>query len=234
MDVTQVVKVETAYSEEDTIIKGVPQGGPMSPIIFRDYTMDIIMAIFDSQDWRDGEKEDKERIEKHIAEGTPMGVWGGEVSERSLTKEIKDKEDKWDLRIAFEKKYEMFRMEEKTGIGPERRQVEKYEGSSRATLYADDSSARESAKTLGELKEKTERMLTKLFNIMRKNRLAVNTGKTQILCLRTPQKKRWMKENNDPGNLKLKIEGKEIEEKSSGKLLGLIYSKWHCTDQWRE
>ena len=172
---TQVIKVETAYSEEDTIIKGVPQGGPMSPIIFRDYTMDIIMSIFDSQDWRDGEKEDNERIEKHRAEGTPMGIWGGEVSERSLNKDSKDKEDKWDLRIAFEKKYEMFTKEEKLGIGPERRQVEKYEGSSRATLYADDSSAREAAKTLRELKEKTERMLIKLFDIMRKNRLAVNT-----------------------------------------------------------
>ena len=89
----------------------------MSPIIFRDYTMDIKMSIYDSQDWRDGEKEDRERIEKHRADGTPMWIWGGEVSERSLNKDIKDKEDRWDLKIAFEKKYEMFRREEKIGIG---------------------------------------------------------------------------------------------------------------------
>ena len=40
-----------------------------------------------------------------------------------------------------------------------------------------------------------------------------------------------MKENNDPGKLMLKIEGKDIEEKSSGKLLGLI---WSSNMDWQD
>ena len=149
----------------------------MSPIFFQEYTTDLVMVIHENPEWENGEEEDRRRIE--IEENKPLGTWGGQVSLRSLKKERKDEEDRWDLRLAFEKRYELF-LDEKTGIGPERRQVEKYKNSSRATLYADDSSARESGETIKEVKFKTESMLKKLFNIMRRNRLAVNTGKTQV------------------------------------------------------
>ena len=227
---TQEVQVEASFSDREIIIKGVPQGGPMSPIFFREYTTDLVMAIHENPEWEKGEEEDRRRIENYKKENKPLGTWGGQVSLRSLKKERKDEEDRWDLRLAFEKRYELF-LDEKTGIGPEKRQVEKYKNSSRATLYADDSSARESGKTIAEVKLKTESMLMKLFNTMRRNRLAVNTGKTQVLLLRTQQKKRWMKEKGDNEDLVLNIEGKEIKEESSGKLLGLT---WSCDLDWKD
>ena len=55
------------------------------------------------------------------------------------------------------------------------KQIENYEGSARA-MYAVDSSARKAADTVEELKEKTERMLMKLFQVTRENILAQNTS----------------------------------------------------------
>ena len=220
---TQQVQVEASFSKEEAIIKGVPQGGPMSPIFFREYTTDLIMVLHKSPDWEIGEKEDRNRIAICRERGEPLGTWGGVVSKRSLEKENKDKEDRWDLRLALDKNYEHF-LEDRKGIGPERRQIEEYGNTSRATLYADDSSARESGMSMKEIKGKTELMLAKLFDGMRKSRLAINTGKTQFLLLRTQQKKRWMDEKGEPKELVLNVEGKEIKEQKTGKLLGLVWS----------
>ena len=229
-DRTQVVQVEASYSSISKVVKGVPQGGPGSPIFWRDYTADIPMAIHTALEWRQGEKEDRKEIEKEERETLEMEVWNGTVSKRSLLKKDRDIEDVWDLITVRDHKYEHF-LQEKTGIGPERRQVEKYEGSARATLYADDSSARESGRNVTELKEKTEIMLKKLFRVMRESRLAVNSDKTQILMLRTSQKKTSMIKRGETSNLTLEVEGVAIQEETSGKLLGLI---WSSDLTWRD
>ena len=57
---------------------------------------------------------------------------------------------------------------EKTGIGPEPRLVSRNIETTAATcIYADDNSAGEEAYTVDELKNKTEKMLSSLFQHMK-------------------------------------------------------------------
>ena len=80
--------------------------------------------------------------------------------------------------------------QEKTGIGPEPRLVPlSNKGTAKATLYADDNSAGETASTLEELKTKTEQMLVRIFDHMRSSRLLINPDKTKVLLFATRQKR---------------------------------------------
>jgi hypothetical protein len=54
---TTQVKIETRMSRPVKTGKGVPQGGPRSPGFCREYTIDIIMALYESEEW----EEDEER-----------------------------------------------------------------------------------------------------------------------------------------------------------------------------
>jgi hypothetical protein len=114
-----------------------------------------------SAQWRQGEIEDNEEIERSREAGE-LEYWTCWVSRCTINRPDRDTEDLLDMLIMKEENYEHF-LSEKKGIGPERRQVEKYESSARDTLYADDGSGRESGKTVGELKVKTERMLRQSF-----------------------------------------------------------------------
>ena len=41
--------------------KGVPQGGPGSPGFLREYTIDIIMALHESEEWEEDDVKDDEK-----------------------------------------------------------------------------------------------------------------------------------------------------------------------------
>ena len=86
------------------------------------------------------------------------------------------------------------------------RRGRKKKDTSDTLLYADDLGARESAETLGELEEKTEIMIRKLYKVMRDNRLAVNSNKTQIMCLRSTRKRKVMGKK-EKGEMQMKVEG---------------------------
>ena len=87
-------------------------------------------------------------------------------------------------------------------------------------MFADDNSAGEEAHSVEELKNKTERMLMKNFEHMRSSRLLVNSGKTKVMLLATYQKRT----RNDL-RFSVDVEGSEIEEVESARLLGVEIEK---------
>ena len=97
---------------------------------------------------------------------------------------------------------------------------------SRASMYADDNSAGEEAKTVDELKEKTEAMLTKIFSHMRSSRLLVNPDKTKIMLMATYQKR-------SKNNLvfEVNVEGTTVKEATSAYLLGVTISNDFSWDE---
>ena len=106
---------------------------------------------------------------------------------------------------------------EKTGIGPEPEIVpSEIECSVGASIYADDNSAGEEAKTVDELKEKMEEMLVKIFDHMRSGRLLVNSDKTKVMLFATYQKR--AKNNLE---FKVEVEDLKIKEVKTARLLGL-------------
>ena len=52
------VKIETRMSKPVKTRKGVPQGRPGIPSFWREYTIDIVMSIFESKEWEVEDKKD--------------------------------------------------------------------------------------------------------------------------------------------------------------------------------
>ena len=65
---------------------------------------------------------------------------------------------------------------------------------------------------------------------MKKSRLAVNSGKTKLMCLASSQKRAIMKRNGEGREFEVNIEGKRIEEMAKGTILGITWSSDLC---WR-
>ena len=101
--------------------------------------------------------------------------------------------------------YEFPQKQEKTEIGPELRQVEIYQVTARNTLFAND--GRESSKNMGTLKITSKAMVTAIENQMITNRLVVNATKTQVMCLRTKQKRIQIIKKGGKFDLELTIKG---------------------------
>ena len=72
-------------------------------------------------------------------------------------------------------------------------------------MYADDNSVLESAKTIYELEIKTDRTLARLFQQMRLSCLAVYSGKTQIMMMRSTQRMQRVRERGEDRPMKLNI-----------------------------
>ena len=123
------------------------------------------MSIYDSEEWTKGDLEDKEE-QNRMENENDEGFWEDENSQRLLAKEDIDEEEDHNLKAMRDKKYLTIGLERK-GAGPERKNATPSSGSVHATLYADDTSALENAKTIRNLENKTEVMLG--------SRLAVNT-----------------------------------------------------------
>ena len=164
--------------------------------------------------WEVGEREDSEE-EFKTSTSSPLT----RAIEYKL-EEDKTEEERWDSFLRSNvNKIENWR-EEKTGIGPEPLLVPNItDQTSRATLYADDNSAGEVGKTVGELKTKTENMLNIIFKHMRESRLLINAGKTKVLLFATRQKR----SRNDL-SFHLDIEGNQIEEEETATLLGVTWT----------
>ena len=94
-------------------------------------------------------------------------------------------------------------------------------------IRTQDTSARESARTIAELEVKTEEMLDRLFIAMRRSCQAVNAGKTQILCLATSQRRRRLKERGEHGKMTINLENKLLTEENKGKVLEVTWSSGH-------
>ena len=80
------------------------------------------MATLKSKEWSQGGKEDELRLEQAKETGT-FEFRTSWVSRRTIVKQNRSPEEIHDMRIMYEYDYE-YLQQEKTEIGPERRQVE--------------------------------------------------------------------------------------------------------------
>ena len=93
----------------------------------------------------------------------------------------------------------------------------------KTTVYhADDLGARESDATLRELEEKTEKMIRKLYKVMRDSRLAVNSEKTQIMCLRSTRKRKAMEKKGEGRKMEMIMDN--LVEMEHGTVLGVMWN----------
>ena len=214
---SQIVQVQASMSRAERTHLGFPQGGPASPVLFREYSNDIPACICtENTQWTIGELEDKEEL-RHVGGNhhydSPITRAVQQKSEASKTED-----EKWDEHLRKTANNIDGWRKEKTGIGPEPKLLPDHdEDNGEATLYADDNSAGVTGTTKGELKLKTENMLGKIINHMRSNRLLIHPGKTKVMLFATPQKR----SKNDL-SFHVDVEGKNIQEKKSALLLGVI------------
>ena len=211
------MQVQAARSEMMMMKLGFPQGGPISPTFFKEYSNDIPACVTSScVEWIQGEEEDR-RLKVNNVEvmESPISV---AIEWKKETEKTKDEE--WDRYLSSTvNKIEVWR-EENTAIGPEPDMKYSSETeSAEATIYADDNSASEVGVSVSEVKSKTECMLEKIFQHIKANRLLINEGKTKVMLLATPQK--WSKNNLI---FHLDVGGIRIEEVKSATLLGVTLS----------
>ena len=211
---TSVVEVETEHSKPTAIDIGFPQGGPMSPILFREYTLDLPRSL--------------SAVEDEIEEGQRQDTDPDRSVEDSyLTKYLKNKNDveltdggKWELQLIRDENFVSDWREERTGIGPEHLgDGKKSEEELNSSIYADDTSAGTEDVDVRQLEENTEKMLVRLFCHMKSNRLQVNEDKTIVLAIATPQKR-----SKNAIALNLNINGNILKDEEWARLLGIIFS----------
>ena len=102
---TTRVKIETRMSRPVITRKGVPQGGTGSPGFWREYTLDMIMTLHESEDWERYDKLDREGVDK-LNETEDQGYWEDELCrEMVLRWDSLDAEEKHDLAIVKQGSY---------------------------------------------------------------------------------------------------------------------------------
>ena len=143
--------------------------------MFRDYANDIPACMVREMLWRRGEDEDEKEERVKNEEGEEITTSPITIMLTEKPENLKNEVEKWDEHLTNTcNKVENWRAE-KTGIGPEPELAPpETEDSPSASIYADDNSTSVSAKTIAELKEKTEDMLGKIFEHMGSSRLLVN------------------------------------------------------------
>ena len=114
------MQVQAARSSAETVDIGLPQGGPMSPVLWREFSNDIPACItYDCKTWKSGEEED-DNLLRHC--DSPEAETTSYVTKFLLeTADDERSDDKdWDLYLSrTENKIEEWR-KEKTDVGPER------------------------------------------------------------------------------------------------------------------
>ena len=222
------VKVNSHYSEWGTIPKGIPQGGPMSPPLFREFTMTIPMTLDTKNTYsKNGHlktiTDEKEIItekigpfnyKREIPITNKIEEFTEKPAESYLNNRIVKKieggtanlEDFHDLKINNTKRHK----------GKKKKQKE-----ANCNLYADDSGTRKLFRSLGDLKKQTPKILQKLFDQMRAARLLVNSDKTVLTVFGDTKKKNNELKNNNITEIKIKVENTDIKEQNTNKLLGV-------------
>ena len=226
---TQKVVVEASESKKYTLDRGIPQGGPLCPALWREYVNDL-------------------PEECKIWGGSLVGETGEDWEETSPQRETSPVSQMVDTKpeheLSLEEKYDQQMRKtgrwpvekwrrERTGVGPDRLRVKAHRDpdDGMSTLYADDAATRDSASTWEELETRMEDSLTRMCGNMVGSRLKVNPDKTDFIILASPAKRMAM------GGLEVTkvIGGVEKKPSQTVKSLGVYISRdltWR--DQTRE
>ena len=109
--------------------------------------------------------------------------------------------------------------------------VKKMRKIAKISMYADDNGARNKHKGKKELEKNTPKALEKLFEEMRANRLQVNEDKTSLLVICNTKKRNTELKNEVTNNFKINVEGHDVIEDLTAKLLGVQFDRTFTFEQ---
>ena len=226
---TQYVVVEASRSRNRNMTKGAPQGGGLSPILWRSTTNDIPEAgVIDLGQINQPYVHD--RIALHQEDVGRQAVQAIEdvISAKIDQKEVEElsTEEKLDQKLRTEGTWDLqgWRRErsgvpdgEREGI---RQKLEEDPEDLITTIYADDTQSRAASKTLQELEKRNGEGLTKVCKELKSLRLKVNEDKTVYMVLAT----QGIKRRDGPINSTIQVCGEVVNNVKTGKVLGLVVS----------
>ena len=217
---TQYVVVEASRSRARKMTRGAPQGGGLSPILWRSSTNNVPEAGLADLGL---EIQQTGTLEGHI--GQVAKNWISEQIDQKKKEELTS-EEKLDQKLRANGtwnlegwKRDQCTTVKKLGDGL-RQRMEEDPRDLITTIYADDTQSRTAAKTLLDLERRNGEGLTKVCNELKSLRLKVNEGKTVYMVIATPGIRRR------DGDIKsqIKICGQVVKNVKKGKVLGLIVS----------
>ena len=194
--------------------KGAPQGGGLSPILWRSSTNDIPEAGLVSQEEAEGipaatSTEDSGVISKKVDNKEEAEMTTEEKLDRKLRREGAWKLDTWRKERTGEE-------DRKDCLKQKRREDQ---SDVVTTIFADDTQSRASAKTKAELERRNSEGLTKICSQLKAMRLKVNEGKTTYMVLASMGRRKLEDLNSE-----ITICGEVVKNVKVGKSLGLLVS----------
>ena len=217
-DWLQYTVVEASSSAPRKLTKGAPQGGGLSPILWRSNTNTIPEAGLRKSKPLVGRANQQPPGEQHRKDaGLLSRLVDGKAwptREEQLDKKLRS-EDAWDL-VRWR--------EERTGGREGRKDSLKTKESEEAedvltTIYADDTQSMASAKTKRELEQRNSRGLTRVCEQLKALRLKVNEDNTTYMILATQGRR--ARENLESI---IVVCGEQVKSVKVGKALGLLVS----------
>ena len=214
----QYTVVESSSSAPRKMSKGAPQGGGLSPILWRSNTNNIPEAGLTksnpvegraTQQLQTGQQRKDNGLLSQLVDGKARPTM-----EEQLDKQFRS-QCVWDL-VSWR--------EERSGLNAETRDTLKTKEKNEAedvltTIYADDTQSRASAKTKKELEERNSRGLTKVCEQLKALRLKVNEDKTTYMILATQGRRA-----REDLESEIVVCGEKVKSVKVGKALGLLVS----------
>ena len=214
----QYTVVEASSSTPRQMTKGAPQGGGLSPILWRSDTNDIPEAGLRRREHPAGLDLQQRPMERPRKD---KGILS-EIVDRKTSPTI---EEQLDMQLRREGIWDLasWRAERSggnEGAADQLKTKEKEEDNDvLTTIYADDTQSRTSAKTKKELEQRNSSGLTRVCEELKKLRLKVNEDKTTYMILATQGRR--ARENLDS---EIVVCGERVKNVKVGKALGLLVS----------
>ena len=210
------ISVEAERSRSRRMTRGIPQGGPLCPSLWRCYLAELPEA---GKVWWGSMArvvvEATEEIQEEPEEKCLISEMVDSKSEEELTEE-----EKFDQKMRREGHYRIEAWTaERGGLGSDQWRHKKVEDQTDMvmTLYADDSANRVVAKNMLDLKRRMTRGLERVFRSMQASRLKVNADKTTYLVIAGPGRR-----TREDLRSTLGVGREKIQAVRVGKSLGLL------------
>ena len=221
----QYVVVEAARSRSRKITRGAPQGGGLSPILWRGTTNEIPEAgLVQTISQEDQPPAPGEMILQDQAGPIIKDVISKKIDQKK--EEDLTTEEKLDKKLRSNGTWNLQAWRnERTGLrnGEKdifRQNLEEDPRDVITTMYADDTQSRAASKNLKELERRNGEGITKVCEQLKALRLKVNEDKTVYMVLTTP----GIRRRDGIVKSQINVCGEVVKNVQKGKALGLIVS----------